>query len=616
MKKEVLAAIMATTLLVLSLLSPVTGVVSTSYAADSGGDSVSISESYDVDDTVTINETPDISVVDQGRTAEGTGEADGSASAAQETEVDAEPGQADSTEATIDDEEDNAPVATNKKDAIEDGLAWLAGQQDTATGAWNLNNYPVGSTAFAVLKFEHYAKNIRDPTIDPFDPAYEYKDNIEGGLKYIFQNAHIIDINTEYGGLHNPDVNLVNGQGVFFMSNSYPWNGSHDERPGYETGIVMMAIAESCHPEKKVDAPGSPLHSWTYLNVMRDNVDWLSWAQNDDPNDPGRGGWRYGAYDDGDLVLPAFGHPDSTQSCNSVTQWPILGLIAAAATPWTIQAPGWVKDELNIWLDKSQYLGPNANYYGAFGYTSNTSGHNIACTAAGIIGLFYKNVPLANPDVQAAFSFIARDWNGAVTGGLGPKMNKGNYYAMYAVTKACVLYGIVKPDGMIDEIDWQAEYDRWLLENQNEPDYQPEDPEYGSWPPGVWSDRNLSTEWALLILEKVVPLTPEPPLESFEDLLKSQAELLFSFEDLLKRTWDELSPAEQLEFLYSFEDLLKSQEELIKSFEELLNEEWDNLSPAKRKEYLRSFEELLKSQEELLFSFEDLLKRIEEDGVG
>ena len=51
MKKEALAAIIATTLLVLSLLSPFVGAESISYAADSGGDSVSISESYDVDDT-------------------------------------------------------------------------------------------------------------------------------------------------------------------------------------------------------------------------------------------------------------------------------------------------------------------------------------------------------------------------------------------------------------------------------------------------------------------------------------------------------------------------------------------------------------------------------------
>jgi fibro-slime domain-containing protein len=60
MKKEALAVIMATTLLVLSLLSPVAGAVSVSYAADSGGDSVSISESYDVDDTTAVEIKEDL----------------------------------------------------------------------------------------------------------------------------------------------------------------------------------------------------------------------------------------------------------------------------------------------------------------------------------------------------------------------------------------------------------------------------------------------------------------------------------------------------------------------------------------------------------------------------
>jgi len=71
---------MATAVLVLSLLSPFAGAVTISYTADSGGESVSISESYDVDNTVTVKESTDIGFgnlqVDQERTAKGTGEAD------------------------------------------------------------------------------------------------------------------------------------------------------------------------------------------------------------------------------------------------------------------------------------------------------------------------------------------------------------------------------------------------------------------------------------------------------------------------------------------------------------------------------------------------------------
>jgi len=71
---------MATAALVLCLLSPFAGAVTISYSADSGGESVSINENYDVDNTVTVKETTDISFgnlqVDQERTAEGTGKAD------------------------------------------------------------------------------------------------------------------------------------------------------------------------------------------------------------------------------------------------------------------------------------------------------------------------------------------------------------------------------------------------------------------------------------------------------------------------------------------------------------------------------------------------------------
>ena len=71
---------MATAALVLCLLSPFAGAVTIGYTADSGGESVSINENYDIDNTVTVKESTDISFgnlkVDQERTVEGTGEAD------------------------------------------------------------------------------------------------------------------------------------------------------------------------------------------------------------------------------------------------------------------------------------------------------------------------------------------------------------------------------------------------------------------------------------------------------------------------------------------------------------------------------------------------------------
>ena len=43
--------------LVLCFLSPFAGAITISYSADSGGESVSLSENYDVDNTVTVKES-------------------------------------------------------------------------------------------------------------------------------------------------------------------------------------------------------------------------------------------------------------------------------------------------------------------------------------------------------------------------------------------------------------------------------------------------------------------------------------------------------------------------------------------------------------------------------
>jgi hypothetical protein len=161
--------------------------------------------------------------------------------------------------------------AQTKPEAIENGLAWLAAQQDPGTGAW-LGYYPVYSTAIAVTKLAEHAKITRVPPIDPFDPAYEYSDNIVNGLQYIFSRAFSIPIGPQAAG--DPDVNLVNGQGIYFSSDA----GSHIL---YETGGVMMALQACCHPERVVDTPGSPVNGWTYLDVMKDCVDYVAFAQQD-----------------------------------------------------------------------------------------------------------------------------------------------------------------------------------------------------------------------------------------------------------------------------------------------------------------------------------------------
>ena len=376
--------------------------------------------------------------------------------------------------------------ANDKEDAIDNGLEWLADQQDPATGAWNLGDWPVGSTAFAVLKFEHHAKYILD--IDPFDDDYIYKDNIVNGLNYLFNHSYYIDIdNQTVPAPRNDDPEegqaSPNGKGIYFVSDT------PDRRSLYETGIMMMALEASCNKTRKVQYGEHA--GLTYLAVMQDMVDYISWAQQD--SGWGRGGWRYCAWDDG-VAVPNTGitHPGAD---NSVSQWPVLGLMSAAG--WGIDAPDWVKRELeDHWLVHSQSF-PKPSGDGCFGYSSSAGG-SVAMTAAGLIELTYCGVTTDDPRWEAGRQCICENWGNS---------NIGNLYAMYGVMKAAMTanwstelepiwwYNCTKGTH-----EWQPEYDAWLIDNQDDDGYWTA--YYGS---NTAARRVLGTEWALLILQKVVP---------------------------------------------------------------------------------------------------------------
>jgi hypothetical protein len=97
-------------------------------------------------------------------------------------------------------------------------------------------------------------------------------------------------------------------------------------------------------------------------------------------------------------------------------------------------------------------------------------------------------------------------------------------------------------------------------------------------------------------------------LNSFEDLLRRQANLLIQFEDFLKVDWEEMSIEEQEKFLESFGDLIKRESVLVSSFEALCHENWSTFSPEITVKFLASFEDLLRRMANLLKSYEELFK--------
>jgi beta propeller repeat protein len=112
--------------------------------------------------------------------------------------------------------------------------------------------------------------------------------------------------------------------------------------------------------------------------------------------DPNRvGGWRY--------------EPNDKDSDNSVTQWPIMGMVPAE-TKWGITLADFVRPRLLDWLNYSQCTEDWA--FGGFGYTRPCEWVNIAKTAGtGVTGLLFCGVPGDNTRIQNAIDFIDRMWN-------------------------------------------------------------------------------------------------------------------------------------------------------------------------------------------------------------
>lgn len=388
------------------------------------------------------------------------------------------------------------------EEIIKKGLAWLADQQqgdgsfqDLNYATKHPNYYPVGLTAFAVLKFEEHAARLGK---DPFAADYEYSQNVIDGWTYIFGKGQVIDVKVQTvpaGRNDNPDGD-GDGKGIYFVSDV-----DYKKSP-YETGIVMMALQASGHPDDRYGTGSAPELTESYRHIMQDMVDFISWAQQDTPDDWGRGGWRYCAFDNGEPV-EATGMVTYEGADNSVSQWPVQGLMAAER--WCIFAPDFVKIELETyWLANSQDSSSGCFWYdyrfhlGSWQWYVTNGGH-FAVTAAGMIQLTYSGVPTDDDRWIRAGQCIYDNWD---------NWNVGNLYAMYSLMKAAMT---AQPKPIWEFCNgtchkWQEKYDEWLLANQHADGYWPEKSAL-PWQPQVRGDWNrvLATEYALLILQKVAP---------------------------------------------------------------------------------------------------------------
>jgi hypothetical protein len=379
---------------------------------------------------------------------------------------------------------DVPPSADEIEASIARGLAWLVGQQNE-NGSWDEWGEPVATTSFALVKLEDLAFELGH---NPFDPAYEYSQNVIAGLDYIFsQAAH---------------PTLCCQEAVVFAA------GHHEV---YNTGVAMMAIAASKAPDRLVTVPGSVVNGWTYRQVLQANVDYFACSQIAD------GGWRYQCGDD--------------WSDNSATGYVTLGLAYAESPVYAFEStvPQSVKAGLNSYVDHVQIDGETP-HNGGSGYSQWDDTSNLLRAGNLVFEMAFLGDTPADPRMQRALDYIGRAWNDpdwswwdmhSYPGWYGnpdwhgepvhqddpPDWWQGleerwwgwqgpHYQAMYCLMKGLSFAGLdtVNVDG--GEVDWYDAFAARILETQADE---------GFWHRDYWGGRLLATEWALLTLERLAP---------------------------------------------------------------------------------------------------------------
>ncbi len=382
-------------------------------------------------------------------------------------------------------------------DMIEKGVPWLISKQN-ADGSWGSSNR-VAETGLAVTVLEDYLASkgkaiCADPTEGWSELELAARDAAIKGLNYILSKQEIRDISVQPAG--DPDTNH-NGKGIVFYDSS-----NHEI---YEGAIAMMAIASSRCPILQtgtdltlsdnstftltaVDVAGDGTND-TLNEVLQDLVDYYAYAQNDEDTGSARGGWRYTA--------------NSGDSDNSNTGWVTFGL-GFAQTPiygFSVTIPQFVLDELNIWIDYIQNdVNGDANDGGS-GYDSPNYWVNILKTGHLLYEMYLVGDDMTSPRVKAAVDYIARHWNDP-NDEPGWRSNGGasNYHAIFNMVKGFGALGFKTVDGH----DWYQEFAQAICEEKNSIDFDGNDQYY--WSGCNWGNDILCTEWAILSLQRVVPV--------------------------------------------------------------------------------------------------------------
>lgn len=337
--------------------------------------------------------------------------------------------------------------------SIDLGVEWLVAQQNL-DGSWGSSPESVAYTGFALTKlcdraYEHYYDS-------PFDPDYEYVDNVIAGFDYLFSQAR----------------NDLTG---IYVAESGIWHET------YNAAIALMAVASSYTPDRVIVYPANPVvDGLTFAQLADGMVVYFEDGQND--NEPP--GWEYGGWG----YQYNYGWSD-----NSHTGYVVLALRYAEAFGATI--PAGVKTKLNVWIDYIQNDVDGDGDDGGSGYEAPWSWVNELKTGNLLFEMSFVGDDVEDTRVQDALDYISRHWD-------DPNADPGwqaHNQAMFCLMKGFESFAIETIEVSSVERNWFEEFTTYLVGAQLPA---------GNWPWDYWGDDLLSTCWALFVLEKVAPPPP------------------------------------------------------------------------------------------------------------
>lgn len=397
-----------------------------------------------------------------------------------------------------------ASTEAQKQLAIENGLAWLSGQQ-AANGSWCGSGYCAADTGSALLAFiEQKSKpgGWGDATT-----TAAYTSLVNNGLQYLMNTAEPVNITAtkNIGSASTPNIvqsdwGTLPGQ----SPKALVWGGGEST---YVTGLVLPALSRATAaglgitPTSTITSTNANTNGKTYAQVIQDAADAFIWGQTTQANGSGpqsagfagaRGGWRY---------VPAQGLSDG-----STAQWGAIGLTFAQQVPG-VTVPQYVKTELKSWIDYIQCpSNGGAGYDAACGggapvSESKTGGLLASMSFAGYDG---KSGVGDTTDMASALAYINANWKNFASAWNG---NFGQPYAMWSVYK-----GLESTIGLTgNQIDnflytgaaqikdagdgawnWWEDYSQYLVNSQDHTE--------GYWPGYYYWNAQLSTAWAINIL--------------------------------------------------------------------------------------------------------------------